>query len=138
MKYDFDDKYFPKRLVFSGIFSPICRRITPRNLILFHRKRRFESQQQFLKMLQLKSIRKLFFLWQWQCVFLIFVLRLRLQPVNNFRYFYGYDFLSIAGNSYVKSTGTIDYEFYKIIIWIFLPLCQFGDRILNLLIGFIT
>jgi NTE family protein len=33
--------------------------------------------------------------------------------VNNFRYFYGYDFLSIAGNSYVKSTGTVDYEFYK-------------------------
>ncbi|MBC5837403.1 patatin-like phospholipase family protein [Flavobacterium muglaense] len=35
------------------------------------------------------------------------------HPVNNFRSFYGYDFLSVSGNSYIKSTGTIDYEFYK-------------------------
>ncbi|WP_035669237.1 patatin-like phospholipase family protein [Flavobacterium sp. 83] len=34
-------------------------------------------------------------------------------PINNFKYFYGYDFLSVAANSYIKSTGTIDYEFYK-------------------------
>ncbi|MBG6109241.1 NTE family protein [Flavobacterium sp. CG_9.10] len=33
--------------------------------------------------------------------------------INNFRHFYGYDFLSIAGNSYIKSTATVDYEFYK-------------------------
>ena len=35
------------------------------------------------------------------------------NQINNFRYFYGYDFSSIAANSYIKSTGTIDYEFYK-------------------------
>ncbi|MGA9638341.1 patatin-like phospholipase family protein [Flavobacterium sp.] len=35
------------------------------------------------------------------------------NPVNNFRPFYGYDFLSFGANSYIKSTGTIDYEFYK-------------------------
>jgi NTE family protein len=35
------------------------------------------------------------------------------NQINNFRYFYGYDFLSIAANSYIKSTGTIDYEFLK-------------------------
>ncbi|MDI6048527.1 patatin-like phospholipase family protein [Flavobacterium sp. XS2P24] len=35
------------------------------------------------------------------------------NPINNFKYFYGYDYLSIAANSYIKSTGTIDYEFYK-------------------------
>ena len=34
-------------------------------------------------------------------------------PLNNFRPFYGYDFLSIAGNSYLKSTTTIDYEIFK-------------------------
>ena len=34
-------------------------------------------------------------------------------PIDNFKYFYGYDFLSVAANSYIKSTGTIDYEFYK-------------------------
>lgn len=34
-------------------------------------------------------------------------------PLNNFRPFYGYDFLSLAGYSYLKSTATIDYEIFK-------------------------
>jgi len=34
-------------------------------------------------------------------------------PLNNFKPFYGYDFLSIAGNSYLKSSATIDYEIFK-------------------------
>ncbi len=33
--------------------------------------------------------------------------------VNNFSYFYGYDFLSMGANSFIKSTLTLDYEFYK-------------------------
>ncbi|MCG2612252.1 patatin-like phospholipase family protein [Flavobacterium sp. SM15] len=33
--------------------------------------------------------------------------------INNFRHFYGYDFLSISGDSYVKGEAGIDYEFYK-------------------------
>lgn len=33
--------------------------------------------------------------------------------VNNFRHFYGYDFLSIYGDSYVKGEFGFDYEFYK-------------------------
>lgn len=32
---------------------------------------------------------------------------------TNIRPFYGYDFLSISGNSYIKTSGTFDYEFYK-------------------------
>ncbi|MFV8371516.1 patatin-like phospholipase family protein [Flavobacterium sp. LB2P74] len=35
------------------------------------------------------------------------------NPLNNFKYLYGYDYLSIAANSYIKSTATVDYEFYK-------------------------
>jgi NTE family protein len=35
------------------------------------------------------------------------------NPINNFKYLYGYDYLSVAADSYIKSTGTIDYEFYK-------------------------
>lgn len=35
------------------------------------------------------------------------------NPVNNFKPFYGYDFLSIGGNSYIKSLGALDFEFYK-------------------------
>jgi NTE family protein len=34
-------------------------------------------------------------------------------PLNNFKPFYGYDFLSLAGNSYLKSSATIDYEIFK-------------------------
>ncbi|MBC7440250.1 MAG: hypothetical protein H7250_09735 [Flavobacterium sp.] len=34
-------------------------------------------------------------------------------PVNNFRPFYGYDFLSVAGDSYLKSSIGIDYEIFK-------------------------
>lgn len=35
------------------------------------------------------------------------------NPLDNFKYLYGYDYLSLAANSYIKSTGTVDYEFYK-------------------------
>ena len=35
------------------------------------------------------------------------------NTVNNFKPFYGYDFLSIAGDSYFKSCFTLDYEFIK-------------------------
>ncbi|NRD19078.1 patatin-like phospholipase family protein [Winogradskyella eckloniae] len=33
--------------------------------------------------------------------------------LSNFYSFYGYDFISIIGNSFVKSTFTLDYEFHK-------------------------
>lgn len=32
---------------------------------------------------------------------------------NNFSHFYGYDFLSLGGNSYIKSGVTLDYELFK-------------------------
>ena len=35
------------------------------------------------------------------------------NPINNFRPFYGYDFLSLGANSYIKSTVNLDFEFYK-------------------------
>lgn len=35
------------------------------------------------------------------------------QTINNFKHFYGYDFISIAADSYVKVLGTVDVEFYK-------------------------
>jgi NTE family protein len=35
------------------------------------------------------------------------------NTINNFKHFYGYDFLSIAADSYVKSVFTLDYEIYK-------------------------
>ena len=35
------------------------------------------------------------------------------NTINNFRHFYGYDFLSLGGNSYIKSTLSFDYELFK-------------------------
>lgn len=35
------------------------------------------------------------------------------STINNFVSFYGYDFISIAGNSFVKGTITLDYELFK-------------------------
>ncbi|UPT72318.1 MAG: patatin-like phospholipase family protein [Flavobacterium sp. JAD_PAG50586_2] len=35
------------------------------------------------------------------------------NTINNFRQFYGYDFLSIAADSYIKSCFTLDYEIFK-------------------------
>jgi len=35
------------------------------------------------------------------------------NAINNFTHFYGYDFLSLAANSYLKVSGTLDYEIYK-------------------------
>lgn len=35
------------------------------------------------------------------------------NTINNFRHFYGYDFLSIAADSYIKSCFTLDYEIFK-------------------------
>jgi NTE family protein len=33
--------------------------------------------------------------------------------INNFKHFYGYDFLSVSADSYIKSCFTLDYEIYK-------------------------
>jgi NTE family protein len=35
------------------------------------------------------------------------------NTINNFKHFYGYDFLSISADSYIKSCFTLDYEIYK-------------------------
>ncbi|PDS23080.1 patatin-like phospholipase family protein [Flavobacterium branchiophilum] len=35
------------------------------------------------------------------------------NPTKNIKPFYGYDFLSVSGNSYIKATVTMDYEIFK-------------------------
>jgi NTE family protein len=35
------------------------------------------------------------------------------NPINNFKSFYGYDFISVSADSYVKALATLDIEFYK-------------------------
>ena len=49
----------------------------------------------------------------WRKVFLIFDFVLGgygFNTINNFSHFYGYDFLGIAADSYIKSSVTLDYE----------------------------
>jgi NTE family protein len=35
------------------------------------------------------------------------------NTINNFNHFYGYDFISLAADSFVKTAATIDYEIFK-------------------------
>jgi NTE family protein len=35
------------------------------------------------------------------------------HKIDNFNYFYGYDFLSASGNSFIKAEATFDYEIFK-------------------------
>ena len=35
------------------------------------------------------------------------------QTINNFKHFYGYDFLNLTGDSFIKTAVTFDYEFIK-------------------------
>lgn len=35
------------------------------------------------------------------------------MPVNNFKHFFGYEFASLSGNSFIKSAFVLDYEFYR-------------------------
>ena len=35
------------------------------------------------------------------------------NTINNFRHFYGYDFLNITGNSYIKGAIGVDYEIFR-------------------------
>ena len=35
------------------------------------------------------------------------------NTINNFKHFYGYDFLSLSANSYIKSSLSVDYEIFK-------------------------
>ncbi len=35
------------------------------------------------------------------------------QTINNFNHFFGYDFVSLAADSFIKATAKVDFEFYK-------------------------
>jgi NTE family protein len=35
------------------------------------------------------------------------------DKINNFNHFFGYDFLALAGNSFIKASGTADFEFIR-------------------------
>lgn len=119
IKYDsFDNKYFPKKgWFFLGDFQTYLYSSSSRDD--FQRFSMAKGDVGIARTL----CRKLTVKWQSEAGFAIggestplfdFILGgYGFQPVNNFRHFYGYDFLSLSGDSYIKTTLTLDYEIFK-------------------------
>ena len=119
LKYDsFDNKYFPKKGGFfngdmqSYLYSSNYTNKFDRYSIV---KGEAGIARTFFKRATLKLTSEAGFSVGGRSIsFLDFVLGgYGYNTINNFKHFYGYDFVSIAADSYIKSTGTIDVEFYK-------------------------
>ena len=119
MKYDsFDNKLFPKNgWLFCGdiqsyLFSSDYTKEFNRYSIA---KGEIEVVKSFYNKLTLKAQSDLGFAIGNDSVhFFDFVLGgYGFNTINNFKHFYGYDFLSISADSYIKSCFTLDYEIYK-------------------------
>jgi len=119
MKYDsFDNKLFPKKgWFFSGdiqsfLYSSDYTREFNRYSIA---KGEIGIVKTFYKKATIKLQSDLGFVFGNDSVhFFDFVLGgYGYNTINNFKHFYGYDFLSISADSYIKSCITFDYEFLK-------------------------
>ena len=119
LKYDsFDNKYFPKKGWFVNgdlhtyLFSSNYTNQFNRFSIM---KGEAGITRTFYKRFNVKFQTEAgFSIGENSVHFLDFVLGgYGFNTINNFKHFYGYDFLSIAGDSYIKSLATVDVEFYK-------------------------
>jgi NTE family protein len=119
VKYDsLDNKYFPKKgwffngdlqtYLYSSDFTSQFNRFS----IM---KGEFGITRTFYKVINLKLQAEAGFSFGEDSVqFLDFVLGgYGFNAINNFKPFYGYDFISIAADSYIKTLATVDIEFYK-------------------------
>jgi len=119
VKYDsFDNKYFPKKgwffnsdlqtYLYSSDFTSQFNRFS----IM---KGEIGITRTFYKVVNLKLQADAGFSFGEDSVhFLDFVLGgYGFNAINNFKPFYGYDFISIAADSYIKTLATVDIEFYK-------------------------
>jgi NTE family protein len=119
LKFDsFDNKYFPKKgQFFSGDFhtyfysNDYTNQFIPFSIL----KGEFGIAKTFYKKITLKvNADAGIFFGSRSVPFFDFIFGgYGFIPLNNFRPFYGYNFLSISGDSYLKSTFTIDYEIFK-------------------------
>jgi NTE family protein len=119
LKYDsFDNKYFPKSgWAFSTDFqtylhsTDFTNQFQPFSIV----KSDFGVVKTFYKKATIKFQSEAGVkIGKGSVPFLDFVLGgYGFNPINNIKQFYGYDFLSIAGNSFIKTSFTLDYEFYK-------------------------
>ncbi|WP_395060977.1 patatin-like phospholipase family protein [Flavobacterium sp.] len=119
VKYDsFDNKYFPKKgWFFNGdiqtyLYSTDYTNQFNRFSIL---KGEIGITRTFYKVINLKLQSEAGFSFGEDSVhYLDFVLGgYGFNAINNFKHFYGYDFISIASDSYIKALATVDIEFYK-------------------------
>ena len=119
LKYDsFDNKYFPKKgWFFNGdIQSYLYSSNYSGN---FNRFSIVKAETGFAKTILKKATFKFqteagISIGEKSVSFLNFVLGgYGYNTINNFKQFYGYDFLSVAADSYIKSCATIDLEVYK-------------------------
>jgi NTE family protein len=119
MKYDsFDNKHFPKKgSCFSGdiqsylLSSDYTKTFKPFSIA----KADFAIAKTVLKKTTLKFQADGGFSFGNQSLpFFNFALGgFGYTTLDNFKHFYGYDFLGIAANSYLKAATTIDYEIFK-------------------------
>ena len=119
LKYDsFDNKYFPKSgWAFSSDFqtylhsSDFTNQFQPFSIV----KSEFGVVKTFYKKATIKFQSEAGVkIGKGSVPFFDFVLGgYGFNPTNNIKQFYGYDFISIAGNSFIKTSFTFDYEFYK-------------------------
>jgi NTE family protein len=119
MKYDsFDNKYFPekgwyfngdlKSFLFSSNYTTNFERFTIA-------KADFGIAKTFYKKFTLKlQTEGGFSIGEQSVNYFDFALGgYGFASLNNFRPFYGYDFISVVGDSYIKASATVDYEIYK-------------------------
>ena len=119
MKYDsFDNKLFPKKgWTFSGEIQSYL--FSSDYTKEFHRYSIAKGEIGIVKSFYNKVTLKVqsdagFAIGRDSVHFFDFVLGgYGFNTINNFKHFYGYDFLSIAADSYIKSCFTLDYEIYK-------------------------
>lgn len=119
LKYDsFDKKYFPKNgFLFCGDFqsflysSDYTKEFEKFSIL----KGEMAFSKTFYKCLTLNLESEAGFTIGEQSVpFFDFVLGgYGYNMINNFRHFYGYDFVSISGNSYIKGSVGLDYEIFR-------------------------
>lgn len=119
LKYDsFDNKYFPKKgWYFSGDFQSYVESSNYRNDFTRFSTLKGDAgiAHTFCKKLTVKLQAEAgMAIGEDSVPFFDFVLGgYGFSPIINIRPFYGYDFLSVGGDSYIKATATADWEFYK-------------------------
>ncbi|MEZ0007821.1 NTE family protein [Flavobacterium sp. 28YEA47A] len=119
LKYDsFDKKYFPKNgFLFSGDFQSFL--YSSDYTGLYQNFSILKGEMAFSKTFFNKFTLNLqseagFTVGEQTVPFFDFVLGgYGYNMINNFRHFYGYDFVSLSGNSYIKGAVGVDYEIFR-------------------------